>query len=217
MGNLVVFEGICCSGKTTTCRALGEKLTELGYQLVYNHGALTYTELGREFKELTVEKDFPITTLYYFVDLLINTQKFITPHLSTPNAIVLQDRYYDSITTYIKAYGEYCGRDCDIYRIPDVLIQENYLIKPTVKIFCLPPYEIIIGRMEESKMTTVHDYYRQHPRFLKMVYDELEKKANDCVGSIIIDTSSDRSICNGIEKILTLINAPEEHKEGNFE
>lgn len=215
MDNFVVFEGICCSGKTTTCRTLGEKLTELGYQVVYNHGALTYTELGREFKELTVEKDFPITTLYYFVDLLINTQKFITPHLSTPNAIVLQDRYYDSITTYIKAYGEYWARDCDIYRISDVLVQEDYLIKPTVKIFCIPPYEIIMGRMEESKMTTVHDYYRQHPRFLKMVYDELEKKANDCVGSIIIDTSSDRSIYDGIEKILTLINAPEEHKKGS--
>jgi len=211
MDNFVVFEGICCSGKTTTCRTLGEKLTESGYQVVYNHGALTYTDLGREFKELTVEKDFPITTLYYFVDLLINTQKFITPHLSTPNTIVLQDRYYDSITTYIKAYGEYCRRDYDIYRIPDVLMEENCLIKPTAKIFCIPPYEIIIRRMEESKTTTVHDYYRQHPRFLRMVYDELEKKANDCVGSIIIDTSSDRSICNGIEKILTLINTPEGH------
>lgn len=216
MGNLIVFEGVCCSGKTTTCRTLGEKLMELGYQVVYNHGAMTYTELGREFKELTVEKDVPITTLYYLVDLLINTQKLITPHLSTPNAIVLQDRYYDSITTYIKAYGEYRGRDCDIYRIPDVLMQENYLIEPTVTVFCIPPYEIIIGRMEETRMTKVHDYYRQHPRFLKMVYDELEKRANDSVGSIIIDTSSDRSICSGIEKILALINASEGHRIRRF-
>jgi thymidylate kinase len=215
MGNFVVFEGICCSGKTTICRMLGEKLMQLGYQVVHNHGAFTYTELGGEFKELTVEKDFPITTLYYFVDLLINTQKFIKPNLSTPNAIILQDRYHDSITTYIKAYGEYCGRDYDVYRVPDVLIQENYLIKPAVKIFCVPPYEIIIGRMEESKTTTVHDYYRQHPRFLKMAYNELEKKANDCVDSIIINTSSDSSIHNGIEKILTLIDAPEGHKKGS--
>lgn len=208
MDNFVVFEGICCSGKTTTSRMLGEKLTEFGYQVVYNHGAMTYTDLGREFRELTAEKDMPITTLYYFVDLLINTQKFITPRLSIPNTIVVQDRYYDSITTYIKAYGDYYGRDCNIYRIPEVLIQENNLINPTVKIFCIPPYEIIKGRMEESRTTIVHDYYRQHPGFLKMVYDELEKKANDCVDSIIIDTSQDRSVCNGIEKILTLISAP---------
>lgn len=217
MRNFVVFEGICCSGKTTTCKMLGERLTEIGYQVVYNHGALTYTKLGREFKELTVEKDFPITTLFYFVDLLINTQKFITPHLSPPSAIVLQDRYYDSITTYIKAYGEYHNRDCDIYIIPEALIQENYLINPTAKIFCIPPYEVIKGRMEESRTTTVHDYYRQHPRFLKMVYDELEKKANECVGSIIIDTSSDRSISNGLEKILALVNVPERHKKESSE
>ena len=217
MDNFVVLEGICCSGKTTTSRTLGEKITELGFQVVYNHGALTYTELGREFKDITVEKDFPITTLYYFVDLLVNTQNFIKPHLSTPNTIVIQDRYYDAITTYIKAYGDYCGRDCEIYHIPDVLIQENYLIKPTVIIFCIPPFEVIIKRMKESKTTTVHDYYRQHPRFLKMVYDELEKKANDCSGSIIIDTSSERSICNGIEKFLTLINTPDGHKKGSYE
>jgi thymidylate kinase len=211
MDNFVVFEGICCSGKTTTARMLGEKLTEIGYQVVYNHGAMTTTEIGREFKELTAEKDIPITTLYYFVDLLINTKRFIIPRLSIPNSIVVQDRYYDSITTYIKAYGDYCGRDCNVYRIPEVLIQENNLINSTVKIFCIPPYEIITGRMEESRTTSVHDFYRQHPRFLKMVYDELEKKANDSVGSIIINTSSDKSIYNGIEKILTLINAPEGH------
>ena len=51
MNNFIVFEGICCSGKTTTCKLLIEKINELGFEAVYNHGAMTYTDLGKKFKE----------------------------------------------------------------------------------------------------------------------------------------------------------------------
>ena len=78
-------------------------------------------------------------------------------------------------------------------------------MKPSLNVFCVPPYEIIIARMEKSKNSPVHDLYREHPKFLRIVYDELESKANECPNSIIIDTSSESSTNDGIEKILNFI------------
>lgn len=205
MNNFIVFEGICCSGKTTICKILSEKISELGYQPVYNHGAMTYTEIGKEFKKIIETKDMPISVLYFFTDLIINTQNIIKPYIARENTIVLQDRYYDAITTYINAYGEYTNIDYNVYQISAVLVENGVLIKPSLNIFCIPPYETIIERMEKSKDSPVHDYYRKNPKFLKMVYNELEKKAKECTNSIIIDTSSELSINNSIEKILTLL------------
>ena len=48
--NFIVFEGICCSGKTTLCNNLSEKIKEMGYQPIYNHGAMIYKDIGIEFK-----------------------------------------------------------------------------------------------------------------------------------------------------------------------
>jgi len=205
--NFIVFEGVCCSGKTTICEIVKEKLSKKGHKVVYNHGAMTNTNQGRGFKELIKGKGVCISSLFYFVDLIINTQNFVKPSIADPSNIVLQDRYYDAITTYIGAYGKYCGRDYDIYRISDALLKEDYLVKPSAEVFCIPPFSIIEDRMAASKATCVHEYYRQHPSFLGMVYDEIEKKANDCLDSIIIDTSSDMSIGNGIVKILAKINS----------
>lgn len=67
MKNFIVFEGICCSGKTTTCKLLKEKINELGYESIYNHGAMTYTDLGKKFKENLGRKDMPITVSYFLL------------------------------------------------------------------------------------------------------------------------------------------------------
>lgn len=203
--NFIVFEGICCSGKTTLCNNLSEKIKEMGYQPIYNHGAMTYTDIGREFKKLLGKKDMTITTLYFFTDLIINTKNVIRPCLEKTNTIVLQDRYYDAITTYINAYGEYFNKDYNVYRISETLVENNILLEPSINVFCIPPYETIIDRMEKSKNSPVHDFYREHPEFLRLVYDELKRKANECNNSIIIDTSSESSINGGTEKILNLI------------
>lgn len=205
MNNFIVFEGICCSGKTTLCNKLSEKIREINYKPIYNHGAMTYTDLGREFKQLLGKKDMTITTLYFFTDLIINTKNVIRPYVAKPDTIVLQDRYYDAITTYINAYGEYYNKDYNIYRISDALVENDVLLKPSLNVFCIPPYEIIIERMEKSKNSPVHDLYREHPKFLRLVYDELERKANECSNSIIIDTSSESSTNDGIERILNFI------------
>ena len=205
MNNFIVFEGICCSGKTTTCQKLSEKINELKLAPVYNHGAMTYTEIGKKFKKILGVKDNPITVSYFLTDLIINTQEVIKPLLEDSNTIVLQDRYYDAITTYINAYGKYSNSDYNIYDIPNALMQKDLLVKPSIEVFCIPPFEIIKERMEKSKDSPVHDYYRKNPKFLRIVYDELENKAKEYDNSIIIDTSSDISVNKGIEKILKYI------------
>lgn len=205
MNNFIVFEGICCSGKTTICELLSEKITELGLEPVYNHGAMTYTDLGKKFKENLGKKDMPITVSYFFTDLIINTKNIIRPYLSKKNTIVLQDRYFDAITTYIKAYGDYVKSDYNIYDIPKALVENDILVKPSLRVFCIPPFKVIIDRMSKSKISPVHDYYRENAEFHKLVYDELVYKAKELSDAIIIDTSSDDSVQSGIEKILEYI------------
>lgn len=139
MNNFIVFEGICCSGKTTTCNLLRKKINELGYDAIYNHGAMTYTDLGKKFKENLGKKDMPITVSYFLTDLIINTKNIIKPYLVKKNTIVLQDRYFDAITTYIKAYGDYIKYDYDIYDIPKAFVENDILVKPSLSVFCIPP------------------------------------------------------------------------------
>ena len=49
------------------------------------------------------------------------------------------------------------------------------------------------------------DFYRDNPEFFKIVYNELVSKANESKENIIIDTSSDLSVEQGINKILEFI------------
>lgn len=206
MNNFIVFEGICCSGKTTTCNLLSKKINEMGkYKAIYNHGAMTYTDLGKKFKENLGKKDMPITVSYFFTDLIINTKNIIKPYLTDKNIIVLQDRYFDAITTYIKAYGDYIKSDYNIYDIPKALVKNDILINPSLNVFCIPPFETIKERMAKSKESPVHDFYRDNPDFFKIVYNELVNKANESKENIIIDTSSDLSVEQGINKILEVI------------
>ena len=205
MNNFIVFEGICCSGKTTTCKLLKEKINELGYDAIYNHGAMTYTDLGKKFKENLGKKDMTITVSYFFTDLIINTKNIIRPYLEKNDTIVLQDRYFDAITTYIKAYGDYIESDYNIYDISKAFVENDILVKPSLSVFCIPPFEIIKERMAQSKKSPVHDFYRDNPEFFRIVYNELIIKANESKENIIIDTSSNSSVEQGINEILEFI------------
>lgn len=205
MNNFIVFEGICCSGKTTTCKLLKEKINELGYNAIYNHGAMTYTDLGKKFKENLGKKDMTITVSYFFTDLIINTKNIIRPYLEKNDTIVLQDRYFDAITTYIKAYGDYIESDYNIYDISKAFVENDILIKPSLSVFCIPPFEIIKERMAQSKKSPVHDFYRDNPEFFRIVYNELIIKANESKENIIINTSLNSSVEQGINEILEFI------------
>lgn len=147
----------------------------------------------------------PITVSYFFTDLIINTQNVIKPYLVNKNRIVLQDRYYDAITTYIKAYGDYIHTDYNIYDIPEAFVENDILLKPALNVFCIPPFDTIQERMTQSKESPVHNFYRDNPEFLRIVYDVLVNRAKDSEENIIIDTSSNISVEQGIDKILDFI------------
>lgn len=198
----IVLEGICCSGKTTYSNLLSKVLHKYNIEVMYNHGAMTYTDIGREFYDVTSKMDTSISSIYYFVDLIINTNNVIRPALLNSNRILIQDRYYDSVTTYTCAYGKFVNENLDIYRIADVLIENNYLVVPDIEVFCIPPYEIIENRMANSKSTKVHDFYRKKPEFLRFVYEELIFRANNTIDPIIVDTNDEKSIFDSQEKIL---------------
>ena len=59
--------------------------------------------------------------------------------------------------------------------------------------------------MAQSKKSPVHDFYRDNPEFFKIVYNELVSKANESEENVIIDTSSDLSVAQGINRILEFI------------
>ena len=115
---------------------------------------------------------------------------------------MLQDRYFDSITTYANAYGTYFGEDCNIYRIPDVLFKAKIAMNAQLRVFCMPPYDVIKLRMTNSKDSKVHSFYRNHPDFLQIAYNELLYVAKNTEDGIIVDTSNNDSIENALSTIL---------------
>ena len=62
--------------------------------------------------------------------------------------------------------------------------------------------------MEKSKVSPVHDFYRKNPKFHKLVYEELiEKSKENYSNKLIVDTSSNDSIKEGIDYILKFISS----------
>jgi hypothetical protein len=59
--------------------------------------------------------------------------------------------------------------------------------------------------MAQSKESPVHDFYRNNPVFFRIVYDELVNRAKESEENIIIDTSSNISVEQGINRILEFI------------
>ena len=204
MENFIVVEGICCSGKSTFCANLQESLNHISIDSFYNHGAFTYTDSGKAFRQDAEEKDFTIATSYYLSDLIISTQNTIKPKINS-HITVIQDRYSDSIATFISAYGQYVNKNCNIDRVILELQKNELLLTPMITIYCLPSFDTITERMINSKNSLIHNYYRNHPDFLKIVYEEIIKKIKNSENSFIVETDSrtntNEMIANTIEII----------------
>ena len=83
MNNFIVLKEYVVVGKTTTTKLLSERIKELGYETVYNHGAMTYILIQeKSLKRIQGKKDMPITVSYFFTDLIINTKNIIKPYLT---------------------------------------------------------------------------------------------------------------------------------------
>ncbi len=204
MGVLLAVEGTCCSGKSTFCNNLISNLNSVGMDAYYNHGAFTYTDIGKEFKLLSQNMDCPIGTSFYISDLIINTQNIIKPLINN-NHVIIQDRYYDSIATYIAAYGKHISKNYNIDSLINRLKENDILMIPTITIYCIPPFEVIIKRLQNSKNSLIHNFYRQNLDFFRLVYEENVICSNINNNSLVVDTSSSKSIEKSINEIIKVI------------
>lgn len=204
MGVLLVVEGICCSGKSTFCNNIISELKKIGVNAYYNHGAFTYTDIGKEFKLLSQNMDCPIGTSFYLSDLIINTQNTIKPLINN-NHVIIQDRYYDSIATYIAAYGKHINKKYNIDSLINRLRENDIFMMPTITIYCIPPFEVVIKRLQNSKNSLIHDFYRENLDFFRLVYEENVLRSSNNYNSLVVDTSSSKSIEKTINEIINAI------------
>lgn len=203
MKRFIVVEGVCCSGKSTFCQFLQTHCDQIGVSAYYNHGAFTDTSTGRLLRKESEKKDYLLGASYYLSDLIINTQQVIKPALKSN--IVIQDRYCDSISTFISAYGKCKNIDCNIDKMITELQNQQILLKPALTIYCVPAFETVIQRMSKSKHNLMHDYYSKNIKFLKSVYDENLNQACKTENVVIIKTDSFDEIENKIKPITQLI------------
>lgn len=203
MKNFVVIEGVCCSGKTTFCNLLQESLNKLGWCTYYNHGAFTDTDIGNNFKLQSKNMNWNIGAVYYLGDLILNTQQIIRPMLR--ETIVLQDRYTDSISSFVAAYGKYSNDCCNIDSVMSHLQESNMLLTPIITVYCVPSLDTVMERMKYGRHNDIHDYYRKNPAFLKLLYEDMVERSQNTKNCLIVQTDSAKSINEAINEIIDLL------------
>lgn len=100
LGKFFIFEGVDGSGKSTTMKKVAENLTKKGYD-VFVTAEPTYSDIGRCFRDLALEKGIdPLTELYLIcADRNEHIIKEINPAIEQ-GKIVLCDRFYLSTLAY---------------------------------------------------------------------------------------------------------------------
>jgi len=88
-GKLIVCEGLDCSGKTTAI----EEIINSSPEYIYSKGIGANSFFGR------TARRFP-STFIFLSELIYNIYTHIIPNMRE-NKIVLQDRYYVSVTSFV--------------------------------------------------------------------------------------------------------------------
>jgi thymidylate kinase len=204
LDNFIVIEGMCQSGKTTLARRLVDELSQQEHTVFYNHGALTYTTVGRAFTEVIDEMSIALSTSYYLADLVQDSTRNLLPKLQA-NQVVIQDRYAKSIITYRRAFSQLTGDYLEIQPVVDLYLELELLIQPKLELFCLPPLDVIRGRMEKARETTVHRFYLDNPDFLELVYNQNRQSAVTSEHAICVDTTNPLNVDRAIDKVKALV------------
>lgn len=100
LGKFFIFEGVDGSGKSTTMKKVAENLINKGYD-VFVTAEPTYSDIGRCFRDLALDKGIdPLTELYLIcADRNEHIIKEINPAIEQ-GKIVLCDRFYPSTLAY---------------------------------------------------------------------------------------------------------------------
>ncbi|SHF22768.1 Thymidylate kinase [Seinonella peptonophila] len=201
MGKLIVLEGICGSGKTTLSNKLISELTKRDVPCIYNHGAFTYSKIGRSFKEIA--SDYPIAkrTIYYISDLLQDYYNVIKPHLAN-DYVIIQDRYIDSIWVYNECIGMIDGQDYAVMEIFDHFQSFGLLPQPDSVIFCYCETKEIIKRLTSKPDSNIHSMYLNQPEFIGMMQTKYTEALSKRQGLIKIDTSEHYNVTSLVDRIL---------------
>ena len=106
--SFITFEGPEGSGKSTQIRLLAQWLREQGHDVIQTREP-GGTEIGDQLRH--VLHDVANTAMASTTEILLYSAsraqlvaELIRPHLTTPNTIILCDRYYDSTLAY-QGYG----------------------------------------------------------------------------------------------------------------
>lgn len=186
-GKLIVLEGVCGSGKSTAARYILQELQDHGHDAVYNHGASTYTETGRRFRELTRSLPAELSCAYYVADLLQDTLRQIRPRLDA-GITVVQDRYIHSITSYVVARSQRSERPLDIRPVIDLYTELGLFEIPAVTIWCKAPRDLIVTRLSAAEPSRMHRQFTEDPMFIDQVQAGFEHVLPGDSRSIAVET-----------------------------
>lgn len=201
-GKLIVLEGSCGTGKSTLAHDLKTLLESQGIKVIYSHGALSLTKIGRGFKKTTQFYPELFATSYYIADLVQLTLRFIKPWLDA-GYVVIQDRYSDSILSYVRAYASLNGVRVDLKQIINLYEELGLLEIPNSIVWCYASEDVIFKRLNSKDVA--HRKYFSSPELIRSVQDEFAKLYENRVRNgevILFETDKEKDNEFIIEKFL---------------
>lgn len=142
-GQLIAFEGIDGTGKSTQIKLLAEFLRSQGRRVVLTREP-TDSSYGRRIRELYVNRGTctPEEELELFLqDRRLHVEELIAPELAA-GSIVLTDRYYYSTAAYQGANG---------LNVQDILERNSFAPRPDLVILLTMPPELSAERICQGR------------------------------------------------------------------
>ena len=203
MNNLIVFEGVDYSGKSTQIRLLKIKLSKsnVAYSIYREPGG---NSLSEKIREILLDKSMHISneaeTMLFLAARAQLTVENILPDLEE-NKLVICDRFCDSTLVY-QGYGKKI--DKNLIKKCNVFVTKN--LKPKITIIMDLDYKNSLLRMGKKK-----DRMEENSRiFFENVIDGYRKLALECPNRyFIIDANLSKEaihnlIWNKINEVLNI-------------